>query len=415
MSFNKVAVLGLGYIGLPTAAVVASCGIEVIGIDVSSKIVEKINKGEIHIAEPDLAMLVRGAVTTGRLKASLNPDRADVFIITVPTPLTTHKQKPDLSFLDAVVDSIAPILDKGNLVVLESTSPVGTSKRLAMRMAKKRPDLSFPLNSQEEPDVHFAYCPERVLPGSILRELVSNDRIIGGLTKNCAQQAEMFYRIFVRGKCLLTDAQTAEMCKLTENAFRDVNIAFANEISMICDSLDINTWELIRLANHHPRVNVLKPGPGVGGHCIAVDPWFIVNTSPSKARLIRQAREVNDAKPAHVVWQVKKMIADTNQPVIALLGLTFKANVDDLRESPALEVVRTLALEKLGRLLLVEPYLSSLPDELNQFENVEKVDLNDALEQAKVVVLLVNHRQFSDIQTSMLEGCKFLNTCGVRS
>lgn len=411
MAYKKIAVLGLGYIGLPTAAVIASCGIDVTGIDVSPEVVDIINDGEIHIVEPDLAMLVKSAVATGKFKATISIESADVFIIAVPTPLIAHERKPDLSFLEIAADSIASVLEKGNLVILESTSPVGTTKRLAMRMAKQRPDLSFTLDSQEEVDVNFACCPERVLPGSILRELVSNDRIIGGLTKKCAKQAESFYRIFVRGKCLLTDAQTAEMCKLTENAFRDVNIAFANELSMICDGLDINPWELIHLANHHPRVNVLNPGPGVGGHCIAVDPWFIVNTSPTKARLIRKTREVNDDKPGHVVLKVKEMIAEINQPVIALLGLTYKADVDDLRQSPALEVVRTLAMEKLGRLLVVEPYLSGLPKDLTQYENLEKVDLDIALEQAEVVVLLVDHRQFSNLQSSKLKGFKLLNTC----
>jgi UDP-N-acetyl-D-mannosaminuronic acid dehydrogenase len=303
--FKRVSVIGLGYIGLPTAAVFASRGIEVIGVDVNEIAVQTINKGRIHIVEPDLDMVVHAAAREGRLRATLKPEAADAFLIAVPTPFRDGHE-PDLSYIEAAARAIAPVLAKGNLVVLESTSPVGTTEQIAAWLAEERPDLSFPQEAGEAADVAVAYCPERVLPGHVLRELVENDRVIGGLTPRCSAEAVALYSTFVKGECVVTTARTAEMCKLTENAFRDVNIAFANELSIICDKLDISVWELIRLANRHPRVNILQPGPGVGGHCIAVDPWFIVNRNPDEARLIHAARQVNDSKPH---WVVDKVLA----------------------------------------------------------------------------------------------------------
>ena len=291
-TFNKVCVVGLGYIGLPTAAVIASRGMEVLGVDVSTYAVETINQGKIHIVEPDLDMLVQAAVMTGKLKAATVPDTADAFILAVPTPFKEDK-KPDLSFIEAAVKSIAPFLKAGDLIILESTSPVGTTEKISRWLAELRTDLVLPHQDPDNAQLYVAHCPERVLPGRILQELVSNDRIIGGITPRCAEIATSLYLQFVRGECLQTSSRTAEMTKLTENSFRDVNIAFANELSMICDTLKINVWELIKLANRHPRVNILSPGPGVGGHCIAVDPWFIVDSAPEQANMIRLAREIN--------------------------------------------------------------------------------------------------------------------------
>ena len=297
MSFKKVSVIGLGYIGLPTAAVIASRGIEVLGVDINQETVETINAGDIHIVEPDLDIVVRGVVTTGNLRASTTPEAADVFMIAVPTPFIDNDEghQPDLSYIESAAELIAKVLEKGNLVILESTSPVGATEKLAQWLAAARPDLTFPQDKGDSADIKVAHCPERVLPGYVLQELVSNDRVIGGMSSACSKLATSLYQTFVRGECIVTNARTAEMAKLTENSFRDVNIAFANELSVICDKLKINVWELIRLANRHPRVNILNPGPGVGGHCIAVDPWFIVNSCPDEAKIIKQARLTNDA------------------------------------------------------------------------------------------------------------------------
>ncbi|MGC3339089.1 UDP-N-acetyl-D-mannosamine dehydrogenase, partial [Pseudomonas aeruginosa] len=302
MSFQTISVIGLGYIGLPTAAVFASRQKKVIGVDVNQAAVDTINRGEIHIVEPDLDMVVHAAVTEGYLRATTSPEPADAFLIAVPTPFK-HEHEPDLTFIEAASKSIAPVLKKGDLVILESTSPVGATEQMARWLAEFRPDLTFPQTHGETSDIRVAHCPERVLPGHVLRELVENDRVIGGMSEKCSEAASRLYKIFVKGECIITNARTAEMCKLTENSFRDVNIAFANELSIICDKLDINVWELIRLANRHPRVNILQPGPGVGGHCIAVDPWFIVSKTPDEAKLIRSAREVNDYKP---FWVLEK-------------------------------------------------------------------------------------------------------------
>ena len=360
--FETISMIGLGYIGLPTATLFASRKKKVIGVDISQHAVDTINQGKIHIVEPELDMLVHSAVTEGYLRATTQPEPADAFLIAVPTPFTDG-HKPDLSYIEAAAQAIAPVLAKGNLVILESTSPVGTTEKLADWLAAARPDLTFPEQAGEEADIQIAYCPERVLPGKVVHELVANDRVIGGMTDKATEMACALYKTFVEGALVPTNARTAEMCKLTENSFRDVNIAFANELSMICDKPNIDVWELIALANRHPRVNILQPGAGVGGHCIAVDPWFIVDTTPNEARLIRTAREVNDHKPEWVLDKVKVAIADvlSEQPnktmadvKVACLGLAFKPDIDDLRESPAVEITQHIA--QLGcQVLAVEP------------------------------------------------------------
>ena len=398
---RKISVVGLGYIGLPTAAVFADHGVEVIGIDVSASVVEKVNQGKPHFGEPNLDALVRRVVESGKLRASLKHEEADAFLIAVPTPLR-EGHKPDVSFVEGAARAIAPVLKAGNLVIVESTSPVGTTESVGRLLGELRPDLTFPHQKGELSDIRIAHCPERVLPGRILDEVVNNARVIGGLTRKCGQLALSLYKIVVKGECHVTNARTAEMVKLTENAYRDVNIGFANELSIICDQLTINVWEMIRLANLHPRVNILRPGPGVGGHCIAVDPWFIVNTTPNQARLIRTAREINDSKPEFVVRKVVERAADLKHPVIACLGLSYKADVDDLRESPAIEVVEKLAHCNLGRLLVVEPHINRLPDKLD-LPQLQLEDFEVALKAANLVVLLVGHQAFLQVDRDLLK------------
>ncbi|GGD87451.1 UDP-N-acetyl-D-mannosamine dehydrogenase [Caballeronia grimmiae] len=410
MEFETISVVGLGYIGLPTAAAFAARRKKVIGVDVNQHAVDTINRGEIHIVEPELDMLVQAAVAQGNLQAFTRPQPADAFLIAVPTPFTDG-HKPDLSYIEAASRAIAPVLKKGDLVVLESTSPVGATEQMAAWMAEMRPDLSFPQNAGEASDIRVAHCPERVLPGHVIRELVENDRVIGGMTRRCGEVARELYQIFVRGECILTTARTAEMCKLTENASRDVGIAFANELSLICDRLDINVWELIRLANRHPRVNILQPGPGVGGHCIAVDPWFIVDSAPEEARLIRTARIVNDSKPHWVVERVERAAKRFKEPVIACLGLAFKADIDDLRESPALEIATELASNYPGSVLAVEPNIRELPRHLA--DKVELCTLNDALLRADVIVVLVDHVPFKNIDPIRLQAKVVIDTRGM--
>jgi len=398
-TFNTVCMIGLGYIGLPTAAMFAARRTRVIGVDINRHAVDTINLGRIHIVEPELDMIVHSAVTAGYLRATTAPEAADAFLIAVPTPFKGDHE-PDISFVRAAALSIAPVLQAGNLVVLESTSPVGTTEAMVRWLADARPDLRFPVEGGSGPvDVNVTYCPERVLPGHVVRELVENDRIIGGLTARCSERAVALYRTFVKGQLLVTNARTAEMCKLTENSFRDVNIAFANELSLICDRLDIDVWELIRLANHHPRVNILQPGAGVGGHCIAVDPWFIVDKTPEQARLIRTAREVNDGKPAWVIGKIVEAIERLGrldsapaEPTIALLGLAFKPNIDDLRESPALQIVQALVRSVRARYLIVEPNVAQAPSGLDSHP---LVDVQAAVAQADIVVLLVAHKEFA--------------------
>ena len=413
MAFKKVSVIGLGYIGLPTAAVIASRGIEVIGIDVSANAVDTINKGQVHIVEPDLDMVVQAAVTMGKLRASLVPEPADAFMIAVPTPFKDDKE-PDLSFIEKAAQAIAPVLEKGNLVILESTSPVGATEKLAGWLQALRPDLSFPGQNKGEVNMFVAHCPERVLPGRVLEELVSNDRIIGGMSEACSNKAIELYKVFVRGDCIATNARTAEMAKLTENSFRDVNIAFANELSIICDELRINVWELIALANRHPRVNILSPGPGVGGHCIAVDPWFIVDSAPESARIIRTAREINDGKPGFVIGKVQKAADEFKRPVIACLGLAFKPDIDDLRESPAVGITQRLAASNAGEILAVEPNIKALPESLSK-QNIELVSLDDAMQRANIIVVLVDHKQFKAIPLSDVASKVVIDTRGLFS
>ncbi|WP_250435309.1 UDP-N-acetyl-D-mannosamine dehydrogenase [Caballeronia sp. ATUFL_F2_KS9A] len=410
MEFQTISVIGLGYIGLPTAAAFAARRKQVIGVDVNQHAVDTINRGEIHIVEPELDMLVHAAVTQGHLRAVTSPEPADAFLVAVPTPFTDG-YKPDLSYIEAASRAIAPVLKKGNLVVLESTSPVGATEQMAKWLAEMRPDLSFPQENGEASDIRIAHCPERVLPGHVIRELVENDRIIGGMTRRCSEAARALYQTFVTGECVITDARTAEMCKLTENASRDVGIAFANELSLICDRLDINVWELIRLANRHPRVNILQPGPGVGGHCIAVDPWFIVDSAPEEARLIRTARAVNDSKPHWVVERVKRAAARFKEPVIACLGLAFKANIDDLRESPALEIVAMLADARIGGIVAVEPNISALPQPL--LGKIELMSMADAINAADIIVLLVDHREFTSMDGNRMLSKVLIDTRGV--
>ncbi|MBD58430.1 UDP-N-acetyl-D-mannosamine dehydrogenase [uncultured Pseudoalteromonas sp.] len=395
MLFKTVSVVGLGYIGLPTAAVIASRGINVIGVDVSHHAVDTINAGNVHIVEPDLDMVVRSAVKAGNLKAVTKPEKAEAFMVAVPTPFKEDYQA-DLSYIEAAAKAIAPVLEKGNLVILESTSPVGATEELANWLAEARPDLTFPQTAGNEADINIAHCPERVLPGHVLRELVENDRVIGGMSEECSKKAVALYKNFVVGECLLTNARTAEMAKLTENSFRDVNIAFANELSMICDKLDINVWELIKLANRHPRVNILNPGPGVGGHCIAVDPWFIVSSAPETAKLIRQAREVNDAKPHYVLKQITDAADQFKKPVIACLGIAFKADIDDLRESPALDITKMLAQKNEAEVLVVEPNINELPEALAAL-GVKLVSIEEALERSNTLAVLVDHKEFKAI------------------
>jgi len=417
--FETISMVGLGYIGLPTATLFASRKKKVIGVDISQHAVDTINQGKIHIVEPELDMLVHSAVTEGYLRATTQPEPADAFLIAVPTPFTDG-HKPDLSYIEAAAKAIAPVLAKGNLVILESTSPVGTTEKLADWLAAARPDLSFPQQAGEEADIQIAYCPERVLPGKVVHELVANDRVIGGMTNKATEMASALYKIFVEGALVPTNARTAEMCKLTENSFRDVNIAFANELSMICDKLGINVWELIRLANRHPRVNILQPGCGVGGHCIAVDPWFIVDSTPEQARLIRTAREVNDHKPEWVLEKVKAAIADclAQKPgstmadvKVACLGLAFKPDIDDLRESPAVEITQDIS--KLGcQVLAVEPNIAALPEKLAA-PNLSLAPLDAALWNADVVCVLVKHRPFIEAAAAIGQYANTIDAVGL--
>lgn len=405
MSFETISVIGLGYIGLPTAAMFAAHGKKVIGVDVNQHAVDTINRGEIHIVEPDLDALVAQGVAKGRLRAVTKPESADAFLIAVPTPFENDTSasvpKPDLKYIEAACAAIAPVLKKGDLIILESTSPVGATEKMVEWLTAARSDLSFPSDSTIDADIYVAHCPERVLPGHVVRELIENDRVIGGITPACSAKAVELYKAFVKGDCVITNARTAEMAKLTENASRDVSIAFANELSIICDETDIDVWELIALANRHPRVNILQPGPGVGGHCIAVDPWFIVSRSPDSARLIKTAREVNDSKPAWVIEKVKLAVADylaanatmsVSNIKIACYGLAFKPDIDDLRESPALNIARELTSLYGESLVCVEPNIEASTD----VKGVNLISFDDAYNTSQVHVLMVDHREFKE-------------------
>ena len=409
---GRVAIIGLGYIGLPTAVALATRGIEVIGVDINENTVKAVSEGHVPFVEPDLAIAVSGAVSVGRLTATTVVPEADAYIIAVPTPFQDD-HTADLSYIEAAVAQVAPKLRGGELVVLESTSPPGTTEQVSKWLAGHRPDLHFPHESEGLPDVFVAHCPERVLPGRIMIEIVTNDRVIGGVTRRCAEKAASLYRVFTQGAILTTDAASAEMAKLVENAYRDVNIAFANELSLIGERLKLDTWEIIRLANHHPRVNILTPGPGVGGHCIAVDPWFIVGAAPDLARLVRTAREVNDSKPLHVARQVIERASRFRNPTVACLGLTFKANVDDMRESPAVDVVAAISdAEPDLDIRVVEPFTHALPPELDGRPNIRMQSASDAIDEADIVVLLVDHEQFKTIPKTRLEGRVVFDTRG---
>ncbi|MCY9853640.1 UDP-N-acetyl-D-mannosamine dehydrogenase [Vibrio mediterranei] len=420
MSFETVSVVGLGYIGLPTAAMFASRKKKVVGVDVNQHAVDTINQGKIHIVEPELDMIVNAAVKEGYLKAVTTPEAADAFLIAVPTPFLPCKEgevpAPDLSYIEAASKAIALVLKKGDLVILESTSPVGATEQMADWLSQARGDLTFPQTHGEEADINIAHCPERVLPGHVVRELVENDRVIGGLTPKCSQRSVELYQTFVQGECVITNARTAEMAKLTENSSRDVQIAFANELSVICDQLDINVWELIALANRHPRVNILQPGPGVGGHCIAVDPWFIVSKTPAEAQIIHTARKVNDSKPGWVVDKTKMAIADflqenakktAKEVTIACYGLAFKPDIDDLRESPAMQIVKEIASFHTGNVIAVEPNIPQLPSSLKQIE-LRSFDV--AKSTADIHVMLVDHKEF---KAELLNSPYLVDTKGI--
>lgn len=417
-----ISIIGLGYIGLPAAAVFASRKVKVIGVDVNQHAVDTINRGEIHIVEPDLDRVVHAAVKDGYLRATTKPEPADAFLIAVPTPFKdgpSGPHHPDLSYIESAAKSIAPVLKKGDIVILESTSPVGATEQMAAWMAEARPDLSFPQTHGEDSDIRIAHCPERVLPGHVLRELEENDRVIGGMTPKCSEVAASIYKIIVKGNCIITNTRTAEMCKLTENSFRDVNIAFANELSIICNKLNINVWELISLANLHPRVNILQPGPGVGGHCIAVDPWFIVSAAPEEAKLIQTARVVNDTKPAWVINKTNDALKEflRNNPsmniediTIACYGLSFKPNIDDLRESPALTIAASITKNHSGKVICVEP---NLPESIHLENNIKLTNLTEAINSADIHLILVKHSKFKQTDFNSIPKNRIIDSCGL--
>lgn len=409
---HQVAVIGLGYIGLPTAALLASYGWSVCGVDVSQRVVDTVNAGGVHIEERDLDKLVHDAITAQTLIASTEVPTASFYMIAVPTPLGDGKS-PDISYVEAAARAIAPKLQPGACVIVESTSPVGTTERVAQIISDLRPDLIVPRDgSGDEADIALAYCPERVLPGRIVNELVHNDRVIGGVTAACAERAAVLYTSFVKGDCLYTTARVAETVKLVENSFRDVNIAFANELSMIADVIGVDVWEVIRLANRHPRVNILQPGPGVGGHCIAVDPWFLVAGAPQTARLVRTAREVNDHKAVHTEGKIRALLDAAPEGKVALLGLAFKPDIDDFRESPALEIAEALAHTHGERILVVEPFTEELPKAFDG-TGAELVTLDAGLRQAEIVVVLVDHTAFKHLGSEELSGKVVFDTRGM--
>ncbi len=408
---KTLCVMGLGYIGLPTSTLFASRGLKVAGVDKNPEVVKTVNNGKIHIVEPDLEGLVAKVVQDKALKATDKAVKADAFIITVPTPIKADKT-PDMTYVEAAAKEIAPVLEHGNLVIIESTSPVGTTEHVAGILAKARKDLSFPQDVGDQSDIRLAYCPERVLPGRIITELMDNDRIIGGMTPRCASEAEALYRTFVRGNCYQTGAATAELVKLTENAYRDTNIAFANELSLICDKHRLNVWDVIRLANCHPRVNILRPGAGVGGHCIAVDPWFIVSGAPKQAKLIKQSRQINDSKPGKVVDMTKRALKRAKGSSVAVLGLAYKPDVDDLRESPAVEIAEALAADSTIRLNIAEPHITTLPKKLDKMHTQLTDGLNAILE-SDIILVLVSHRAFSYLNKEAMGDKTVLDVAGL--
>ena len=412
-----VSVIGLGYIGLPTAAILASKNIEVVGVDINNKIVNKINDGRPHIIEPDLKHLVKEAIDSGKLRATTHYEKANIFIISVPTPFIEN-HKPDTSFVRAAVEGIAPLLEQDNLIIIESTCPVGITEEMIKLVSSLRPDLSFPgqEGKKNNYDISLAYCPERVLPGNIVQEIVDNDRIIGGATPICAKKANELYKIFVKGSCFLTDSKTAELCKLAENSFRDINIAFANELSIISDKAGINIWELINLANKHPRVNILQPGPGVGGHCIAVDPWFIVDSFPDESKLIKTSRDVNNAKTSFVIKKVKQAVNNSSKSInklsIACLGLSFKPDIDDLRESPAMDIVNSIKDMGFKKIYVVEPHIENIPDQLKSNE-LSLTDIDSAIEASQLILILVKHKSFINVKLELFFNKTVIDTVGL--
>jgi len=412
-ALESAAVVGLGYIGLPTAVSLATGGLEVIGVDVNPGIVDRVNRGETPFAEPDLSVAVSGAVAMGRLRAQQEMPSADAYVIAVPTPFT-EDHTADLSYITAAAEAVADVLRGGEVIVLESTAPPGTTRKVSELIAARRPDLHLPHVPDIPPDVHVAHCPERVLPGRIMIEIATNDRVIGGLTPACAARAVELYRTFCHGELIVTDAASAEMAKLAENAYRDVNIAFANELSLICQRLGLDVWEIRQMANHHPRVDILRPGPGVGGHCIAVDPWFIVESAPDLAGLIRTARGVNDRMPAHTAEQVVATSRRFRDPRIACLGLSFKADIGDLRESPAVDITARIAAALPDvKVLTVEPHVASLPGQLDELDNVALTDVEHAVAESDVIALLVDHNCFRAIKKSQLAGKVVYDTRGM--
>ncbi len=419
-----ILVVGLGYIGLPTATMLASKKIKVVGFDINSDVVEIINQGKIHIAEKNLEILVKDSVSKGFLLASNKAQQAKTFIIAVPTPLEDNNEglkKPNIEYIEDACRNIAPFLKKDDLIILESTSPIGTTEKISTLLAGLRKDLVFPKSNSINSDVYIAYCPERVTPGNIVNEIINNDRVIGGITAACTKKAKKIYSSFVKGKILETNARTAELCKLAENSYRDVNIAFANQLSMICDQLDIDAWELINLVNHHPRMNVLDPGPGVGGHCIAVDPWFLVYNCPDYSSIIKECRLVNDYKTKWVIEKIKNYINDfvgeksqLEKLRIAFCGITFKANSDDLRESPSLKIVMEISKNSRFEIKVMEPYISDLPSSLKK-ENVSLFNDIKILKNTDIVVMLVPHEEFMIFDKDDLSNIKLLDFCGYLS
>ena len=406
-----ISVIGLGYVGLPTALIIANRGYTVIGVDTNAKVVNQINRGQVPLFEPDLDLILKNTIKSYKFSVYLEPQPADIFIISVPTPFKKNKI-PDLKYLRKAVDSIAPIISQNNLIILESTSPVGTTEKVRDWLARSRLDLNMPGTSQK-PDIYIAHSPERVLPGKIFSELIENDRVIGGITPQCTDKAIRFYNSFISGKCHATSAKTAELIKLSENAFRDTNIAFANEISMICESLDVDVWEVIELANMHPRVDILNPGPGVGGHCIAVDPWFIVDSAPHLTPLIQSARKVNSNKTKTIIKKIRAKIRRENIQNIGFLGLSYKANIDDLRESPSLQIAETISNKFDGKVFVCEPNIKRLPEGLKKNTNTTLVSLKKCIDRSDLLVLLTDHTGFLDVPSNNFKGKKVIDTRGV--
>ena len=406
---SQISVIGVGYIGLPTAAILASKGFDVSAVDTNQDVICKLLSGNFNYMEPGLNEILALAIQSGKLSPAPKPVKSDIFIIAVPTPFGENHQS-DLKFVFAAIDSIIPVLEPGNLVIVESTVPIGTTEGIAKTIRAKRPDLTI---GSSDKSIFLAHCPERVLPGHILQELIENSRIIGGINPSSTVKATNFYQEFVRGELFPTDSKTAELSKLAENTYRDVNIALANEFSLICQDNSIDVWEMIRLANRHPRVNILNPGPGVGGHCIAVDPWFIIENAPKQTKIIRADREINESMPSRVVNEITLLAEKFTSPIIACLGLTYKPNVSDYRESPALEIVKNLAKESNNHILVVEPNVEQASALFGAFYNVQLRNLEDALNEADIVVVLVAHNQFLNIDRTKISGKIIVDKVGI--